>query len=30
MVSLIQWKLTRTILAKMEEYKKSDDPWTVE
>ena len=30
MVSLLQWKLTRTMLAKLEEYKKSDDPWTVE
>ena len=30
MVSLIQSKLPRTILAKLEEYKKNDDPWTVE
>ena len=30
MVSLLQWKLTRTMLAKLEEYKKTDDPWTVE
>ena len=29
MVSLIQSKLPRSILAKLEEYKKSDDPWTV-
>ena len=30
MVFLIQSKLPRTILAKLEEYKKSDDPWTGE
>ena len=30
MVSFIQLKLLRTILAKLEEYKKIDDPWTVE
>ena len=29
MVSLIQSKLPRTILAKLGEYKKSDDLWTV-
>ena len=30
MVSLIQSKVTRTILEKLEEYKKNDGPWTVE
>ena len=29
MVSLIQSKLPRTILAKLEEYKNTDAPWTV-
>ena len=30
MISLIQLKLPRTMLAKLEVYKKSDDPWAVE
>ena len=30
LASLIQSKLPRSILAKLEEYKKSEDPWAVE